>query len=75
MIKKARIEDALYDVITYEEYMRNKEIYSRYASNIAIESGGFLGFILLRLRTMEQWNTVKLYLSYPKTMKKRPSMM
>ena len=42
MIKKARIEDALYDVITYEEYMRNKEIYSRYASNIAIESGGYI---------------------------------
>ena len=42
MIKKARIEDALYVVISYEEYMKNREIYSRYQSNIAIETGGYV---------------------------------
>lgn len=42
MIKKAKIEDSIYDVVTYKEYCRNRESYNRYSSTIAIEEGGYI---------------------------------
>ena len=44
MIEKAKIEDAIYDVISYKEYCRNREAYNQYASSIAIKDGS--GYIL-----------------------------
>jgi hypothetical protein len=42
MIKKARVENALYDVISYEEFVKNRKIYSKFSNNIAIEENGFI---------------------------------
>lgn len=44
MIKKAKIEDAIYDVISYNEYCKNRETYNKYSGSIAIEDGS--GYIL-----------------------------
>lgn len=44
MIEKAKIEDSIYDVISYKEYCRNRESYNQYASSVAIKDGS--GYIL-----------------------------
>lgn len=42
MIKKATVEDCLYDVISEEEYKKNRDIYDKSGGNIAIEHNGFI---------------------------------
>lgn len=37
MIRKAKICDALYDVISYEELIANKEIYMNYVGRVAVD--------------------------------------
>ena len=44
MIEKAKIEDTIYDVISYNDYCRNRDAYNMYASSIAIKDGS--GYIL-----------------------------
>lgn len=44
MIVKARIEETIYDVISYSEFKRNRDVYIRYSKNIAIDNGS--GYIL-----------------------------
>lgn len=45
MIKKAKIEDSIYDVVTVEEFERNRDLYLQYSRNIAIEDKNDPGFI------------------------------
>lgn len=42
-MRKMKIRDALYDVITYDEYCRNRPLYDRYPASIAIMPGD--GFV------------------------------
>ena len=39
MVKKAKIEDTIYDVISYKEYCKNRDSYNQYSSSIAIDDG------------------------------------
>ena len=42
-MRKMKIRDALYDVITYEEFCRNRPLYMRYPDSVAIMPGD--GFV------------------------------
>ena len=42
-MRKMKIRDALYDVITYEEFCRNRPLYMRYLDSVAIMPGD--GFV------------------------------
>lgn len=37
MIRKAKIRDSLYDVVTFDDYMKNKARYSEYVGTIAVD--------------------------------------
>ena len=39
MIKKAKIEDTIYDVVDYRDYVKHRDSYNQYASSIAIDDG------------------------------------
>lgn len=39
MIRKAKICDTLYDVISYTDYMNNREVYGTYIGRVAVDHG------------------------------------